>query len=84
MTTLTVTLIALFFALMASPALLLAEAPALPKPIVLPPGLHETLAINPAVSYVGDAVRIVDCPKDDDLPFGLCSNELFGGMAMWN
>src|SRR5882757_3054410 len=67
-----------------APAWLLAESPALPTPIVLPPGLHETLAINTSVSYVGDAVRMVDCPKDDDEPFGLCSNELYGGLAMWD
>jgi hypothetical protein len=76
--------ISLSACLVAVPAWLRAESPALPKPIVLPPGLHETLPLNPSVSYVGDAVRIVDCPRDEDEPFGLCSNELYGGLAMWD
>src|SRR5258705_2810705 len=76
--------ISLSVVLAATPGSLLAEAPALPTPIVLPPGLHQTLAINSSISYVGDAVRIVDCPEDDDEPFGLCSNELYGGLAMWD
>jgi hypothetical protein len=61
-----------------------AELPPLPVPLTLPPSLIETFPINSSVSYVGDAVRIVDCPLDSDLPLGLCSNLLYGGNAMWD
>ncbi len=33
---------------------------------------------------MGDAVRIVDCPKNEDNPFGLCGNAIFGGLGLWN
>jgi len=56
----------------------------LPVPLKLPPGLRQTLFINQEVSYVGDAVRIVDCPKDEDNPLGTCNNLLFGGLALWD
>lgn len=54
----------------------------LPQPLRLPPGLVQTLKINKAASYFGDTLRAVDCDNDIDLPFGLCSNFLFGGHAM--
>jgi hypothetical protein len=56
----------------------------LPVPLKLPPGLRQTLRINKELSYIGDAVRIVDCPKDEDNPLGTCSNLIFGGLAMWD
>ncbi|HVY94063.1 MAG TPA: hypothetical protein VHA14_14985 [Bryobacteraceae bacterium] len=56
----------------------------LPTPLKLPPGNIEVLQIDTTGSYMGDAVRIVDCPKDADEPFGTCGNELFGGPAIWN
>ncbi len=75
-----------FFAVLVllAPFALRAELPPLPVPLVLPPGLVETFALNTSVSYVGDAVRIVDCPKDSDLPLGTCENQLYGGLAMWD
>ncbi|MBK9170625.1 MAG: hypothetical protein IPM24_24620 [Bryobacterales bacterium] len=56
--------------------------PKLPEPLKLPPGLVQTLPLNKTASYFGDTLRAVDCEDDRDLPFGLCGNELFGGMAM--
>lgn len=69
--------------LLAAPWLSLA-APNLPVPLKLPPGLVQTLSVNSKVSYFGDAVRIVDCPKASDNPLGTCDNWLFGGLAMWD
>jgi hypothetical protein len=54
----------------------------LPEPLQLPPGLEQTLRINSEASYFGDALRAVDCPEDDDNPFGTCGNLLFGGVAL--
>jgi hypothetical protein len=56
----------------------------LPTPLRLPPGNFQILQINKEGSYMGDAVRIVDCPKDEDNPFGTCGNLLFGGLGLWN
>src|SRR5206468_1602277 len=50
----------------------------------LPPDLVEVLPISKAGSYMGDAVRIVDCPLDKDNPFGTCGNVLMGGVAMYD
>lgn len=61
-----------------------AALPNLPVPLKLPSGFRQTLQINPDVSYFGDAVRIVDCPKESDNPLGTCDNWLFGGLAMWD
>jgi len=33
---------------------------------------------------MGDAVRIPDCPKNEDAPFFVCGNVLFGGLGLWN
>ena len=52
-------------------------------PLKLPPGMEQTLPISKAGSYIADAVKIQDCPKDDDNPLGLCNNVLFGGLAMY-
>jgi len=54
-----------FFACLgAAPAGWPAEAPALPKPIVLPPGLSwKPLRSTLPSAMSGDPVRIVDCPK---------------------
>lgn len=61
--------------------------PRLKKPLVLPPGLEQTLSINKELSYFGDALRAVDAP--DEVPFlpplptfGADGNTLFGGLAM--
>src|SRR2546430_244681 len=56
--------------------------PPLPKPLVLPPGLVETLPLNKTGSFYGDAFRVVDCSDDADLPNGICGNLFFGGVAM--
>jgi hypothetical protein len=56
----------------------------LPTPLSLPPGGVEILQVDKAGSYMGDALRIVDCPKDTDNPFGVCGNLLFGGLGLWN
>jgi hypothetical protein len=54
----------------------------LPQPLSLPPGLVEVLPINKTASFFGDMLRAVDCADDKDLPFGICGNHLFGGLAM--
>lgn len=56
--------------------------PKLATPLTLPPGLKQTLQLNNEGSYYGDSLRAVDCEDDQDLPFGLCGNQLFGGLAM--
>ena len=76
-----------------TPGILWAQAPLnpeleatldyLPVPLKLPPGLTQTLPLNSRASYYGDSVRIVDCPKDSDNPFGTCGNLIFGGIAMY-
>jgi hypothetical protein len=63
---------------------LAAQLPPLPVPLTLPPGLVEVLPVDTPGTYMGDAVRIVDCPDNADNPFGVCGNLLFGGLAMWN
>lgn len=64
------------------PLLALAKPP-LPQPLRLPPGLLQTLPVVEKSSYFGDAVRIADCPDPENLPFGTCSNVLFGGPAIY-
>ncbi|HKA00350.1 MAG TPA: hypothetical protein VKE70_27755 [Candidatus Solibacter sp.] len=56
----------------------------LPVPLKLPPGLVQTLPVDKTGTYMGDAVRIPDCPKKEDAPFGTCGNVLFGGLGLWN
>jgi hypothetical protein len=68
--------------LLAFPAAVFAQLP-LPQPLQLPPGLEQTLPISKAGSYFSEAVKIQDCPDDEDNPLGLCNNLLFGGMAMF-
>jgi hypothetical protein len=63
---------------------LAAQLPPLPVPLTLPPDLIEVLPVDTGGTYMGDAVRIVDCPDNADNPFGVCGNLLFGGLAMWN
>src|ERR1700694_4234078 len=69
-------------------AQILTTGPGLPgllqtsTPLQLPPGLVEILPINKDASFYGDAIRMVDCPKEADEPFGLCNNHLFGGLAL--
>jgi hypothetical protein len=75
-------LLALTFALAGAP-LALAQLDPLPAPLTLPPGMVQVLPINHDVSYMADAVRIVDCPLKADNPFGTCGNVLFGGFAMF-
>ena len=53
--------------------------PPLPTPLVLPPGNDEVLPIATSSSYLGDAIRVVDCPNAADEPFGTCGNLDFGG-----
>lgn len=65
----------------------------LAKPLVLPKSLVQTLPINPDASFFGDALRAVDCSSEvaptfpggvagDDVRFGQCGNQLFGGVVM--
>ncbi|HVV46858.1 MAG TPA: hypothetical protein VHC72_16710, partial [Bryobacteraceae bacterium] len=80
--------IALGGLLLAGAALLQAQGtnvlPPLPKPLALPPDRDEVLPLAKSSSYLGDAVRIVDCPNSQDEPFGTCGNLVFGGLAMYN
>ncbi|MEX2260645.1 MAG: hypothetical protein WD696_01775 [Bryobacteraceae bacterium] len=54
----------------------------LPEPLRLPPGLVQTLPLNKTASFFGDSLRAVDCANDDDVTFGICGNQLFGGLTM--
>ena len=65
----------------------------LPVPLKLPPGNVQTLPLNPRGSWFGDAIRAVDCHQDvppafpgdtyqQEARFGICGNQLFGGVAM--
>lgn len=65
----------------------------LPTPLKLPTGLVETLPLNHDGSFFGDQLRAVDCspavqpafPGDtiaDEVRYGTCGNQLFGGVAM--
>lgn len=54
----------------------------LPRPLKLPPGLVETLPLNETGSFFGDALRAVDCTDPQEQRFGICGNQLFGGVAM--
>jgi hypothetical protein len=74
--------LALAILLAALPAL--AQRDPLPVPLKLPPGNIQLLYIDRDASYMGDTVRIPDCPKKEDLPLGTCGNVLFGGPALWN
>lgn len=61
--------------------------PRLDKPLVLPEGREQTLKLNKAGSYFGDALRPVEAPDDKPFlpafpPFGASGNTLFGGLAM--
>lgn len=58
--------------------------PNLPVPLKLPPGNLQTLPINKVASFLGDAVKIQDCPNDADNPIGTCNNLLYGGLAMYD
>src|SRR5437773_870005 len=71
-------------AALAASAPLYSARPPLPVPLKLPPGLIQTLPVDKDGSYMGDAVRIPDCPKAEDAPFFVCGNVLFGGMGLWN
>lgn len=65
----------------------------LPVPLVLPPGNVETLSLNHQGSFFGDALRAVDCANYvapafsgdtylQEVPYGTCGNQLFGGVVM--
>jgi hypothetical protein len=54
----------------------------LPEKLKLPPGLDQTLPLNKTNSFFGDVLHAVDCTEDDDLPYGTCGNQLFGGLVM--
>lgn len=61
--------------------------PRLKRPLKLPEGLEQTLTLNKAGSYFGDALRAVDAP--DEVPFlpglptfGASGNTFFGGLLM--
>ncbi|OFV98806.1 MAG: hypothetical protein A3F68_13450 [Acidobacteria bacterium RIFCSPLOWO2_12_FULL_54_10] len=56
----------------------------LPEPLRLPPNLEQVLPLNKTASYIGDAIRIADCPEDKYAPFGTCTNVLFGGPALYD
>jgi hypothetical protein len=52
------------------------------EPLKLPASRVLVLPLNKTASSFGDMLRAVDCAEDKDLPFGLCSNLLFGGLAI--
>jgi hypothetical protein len=54
----------------------------LPTPLKLPAGLTQTIPVNKAKSFYGDAFRVVDCTEPADSAFGTCGNQLFGGFAV--
>jgi len=54
----------------------------LPQPLKLPPGLVETLPLNKTNSFFGEAIRAIDCQNDNDLPYGTCGEQYFGGLVM--
>ena len=54
----------------------------LPTPLRLPPGLTQTIPVNKAKSFYGDAMRVVDCTDPADVNFGTCGEQLFGGFAV--
>jgi len=56
--------------------------PPLAVPLVLPPGLTETLPLNKTASFFGEATRAVDCTDPGDQTYGICGNQLFGGVVM--
>lgn len=56
--------------------------PPLATPLKLPAGLVETLPLNNTASFFGDALRAVDCTDDADVTYGICGNQLFGGVVM--
>ncbi len=75
------------FALLLAAAGLLADEPVLvfPKlaaPLKLPRDLVQTLPLSKKASYFGDAVSVVDCTSEIDLPLGTCGAQLFGGLAI--
>lgn len=74
----------LFLILFASASSLFAAYPPLATPLKLPPGLVEILPIDTDGSYMGDAVRIADCPDNTDNPLGTCGAVLFGGLGIYN
>ncbi len=61
-----------------------AALPPLAVPLRLPPGNIQVLPLVKRTSYLGDAVKIVDCPEDKYSPLGTCGNLLFGGMALYD
>src|SRR5947199_7338526 len=71
-------------ATIAACAPLMAIRPPLPAPLKLPPEMVQTLQVDTEGSYMGDALRIPDCPKNEDAPFFVCGNVLFGGLGLWN
>ncbi len=57
------------------------EAPK--KPLELPLGLEQVLPLNKLASHHGDAMRVINCPRAEDVQFGACSNNVFDGLAMF-
>jgi hypothetical protein len=57
-------------------------ADALPQPLKLPPGLVQVLPVSKTASYMGEAVRVVNCTEDADNPLGTCGATVFGGYAL--
>ncbi|MEQ1945614.1 MAG: hypothetical protein ABL995_00390 [Bryobacteraceae bacterium] len=74
----------LFLTLLASASSLFAAFPPLATPLKLPPGLVEILPVDTEGSFMGDAVRIADCPENADNPLGTCGAVLFGGLGIYN
>ena len=56
--------------------------PPLAVPLVLPPGLTATLPLNKTASFFGEALRAVDCTDPTEAQYGICGNQLFGGIVM--
>ncbi len=53
------------------------------KPLTLPPGLVQELPLNKYASHHGDAMRVINCQRAEDIQFGDCASNVFDGLAMF-
>ncbi|MEQ1828521.1 MAG: hypothetical protein ABL921_21340, partial [Pirellula sp.] len=53
------------------------------KPLTLPPGLMQELPLNKYASHHGDAMRVINCQRAEDIQFGACACNVFDGLAMF-
>ncbi|HKI03134.1 MAG TPA: hypothetical protein VKK31_14250 [Thermoanaerobaculia bacterium] len=55
-----------------------------PGRLRLPSSLEQTLPLAKRASYHGDAIRIVNCPDEQDSRFGSCGDLFFGGFVLYD